>query len=58
MGLSRRIHTLHIKASKLWPSVLRIGPVVIQFQTGKRGRRVKVVAKRHRPRHRVFTKGE
>lgn len=47
---------LHIKPAKLWPSVLTIGPVTIQFQTGKNGRRVKVTSKRHLPRHKVLQK--
>lgn len=50
--------TLHIKPSDLWPSTLRCGSVTVQFQTGKRGRRVKVLSKRHKPRHKRLTRGK
>lgn len=45
-----------INNGKLWPSVLKIGSVTLQFQTGKHGKRVKVTSKRHRPRHKPLTK--
>jgi hypothetical protein len=55
--MSEKPRVLHIKPAHLWPSVLRVGGVTVQFQTGKRGRRVKVSSPRHQPRHKRLQKG-
>lgn len=52
-GRSKR---LHIRNGKLWPSTLYLGPAVVKFQTGSKGRSVTVEYKgRGKPRHKRLT---
>lgn len=54
--MSRPAHTLHLRNKDLWPSVIQAGPVTIQFQTGRHGKRVKVLSKGPRLRHKPIVK--
>lgn len=57
MTAARKLKRLVINNGKLWPSTLHCGSTIVQFQTGKHGRRVTVTSKRHKPRHKRHVKG-
>lgn len=59
--MPKKQKTLHIKPNQLWPangsgSTLYLGDTVVQFCSGKKGKRVVVRSNRHRPRHKAHPK--
>lgn len=59
--MGRPTKTLPIKPRDLWPdgkqgSTIKCGPVSVKFQRTKKGKRVVVMSRRHKPLHIIVDK--
>lgn len=59
--MGRPAKTLPIKPRDLWPvgkqgSTIDCGDVIVKFQRTRKGKRVTVLSRRHKPRHFIVDK--